>query len=219
MNYRRGFQRLYAVLTCGWIVFLLFALPSDRLKFWEVDDRRDVPPDTLPADIFDKKQSFTPTPLSLEGKGANDYAALAASVRLEALTAEDIDPELERGHFGDIVLNPDVAELGKRLKAKHPGSYDVLLDEAVGKSVMTKYLPNDWKTDAGPPIMKKGLDHIASVTKAPEPPPPYRYYAGRLMWLLGVAIGPPLVGYALLFLVLPWVFRGFRSAAQLPVDK
>lgn len=34
MNYRRGFQRIYAVLTVGWIATSLFALPPYRLRFW-----------------------------------------------------------------------------------------------------------------------------------------------------------------------------------------
>ena len=37
MNFRRGFQRVYAVLTVAWIGILLFALPSHRLKFWIPD--------------------------------------------------------------------------------------------------------------------------------------------------------------------------------------
>jgi hypothetical protein len=35
MNYRRGFQRIYALLTVGWVAALLFALPPYRLIFWE----------------------------------------------------------------------------------------------------------------------------------------------------------------------------------------
>ena len=34
MTYRRGFHRLYAVLTVVWIASALIALPSSRLKFW-----------------------------------------------------------------------------------------------------------------------------------------------------------------------------------------
>jgi hypothetical protein len=34
MNYRRGLQRVYAVLTVGWIAVVLFALPAYRQRFW-----------------------------------------------------------------------------------------------------------------------------------------------------------------------------------------
>jgi hypothetical protein len=34
-NYRRGFQRVYAILTVVWVVLLLVTLPVSRLKFWQ----------------------------------------------------------------------------------------------------------------------------------------------------------------------------------------
>jgi len=37
MNYRVGFQRVYAVLTVAWIALVLLAAPADRLKFWSTD--------------------------------------------------------------------------------------------------------------------------------------------------------------------------------------
>ena len=41
MNYKRGFQRLYAVLTLTWAGLVLLTAPSDRLRFW-----------TTPADAW-----------------------------------------------------------------------------------------------------------------------------------------------------------------------
>jgi hypothetical protein len=35
MNYRRGFHRVYAVLTVAWVVVVLFTQPHDSLKFWQ----------------------------------------------------------------------------------------------------------------------------------------------------------------------------------------
>ncbi|MGD1093014.1 MAG: hypothetical protein ABSB35_13610 [Bryobacteraceae bacterium] len=37
MNYRRGFQRVYAVVTVVWVVSVLLFAPSERLRFWKVD--------------------------------------------------------------------------------------------------------------------------------------------------------------------------------------
>jgi hypothetical protein len=37
MNYRRGFQRVYAVLTVVWVIAVLLFAPSQRLRFWKVD--------------------------------------------------------------------------------------------------------------------------------------------------------------------------------------
>jgi len=55
MNYRVGFQRLYAVLTVAWIALVLLTAPAARLKFWNADpiDWAVVSPD----------QAFTPPPL------------------------------------------------------------------------------------------------------------------------------------------------------------
>ena len=35
MNSRRGFQRLYVVLTLAWAAAVLFTQPNDTLKFWQ----------------------------------------------------------------------------------------------------------------------------------------------------------------------------------------
>ena len=37
MNYRRGFQRVFAVVTVVWVVAVLLFAPSERLRFWKVD--------------------------------------------------------------------------------------------------------------------------------------------------------------------------------------
>jgi hypothetical protein len=39
MDYRRGFQRVYAVAAIVWIGGALIALPSDRVRFWAGPDR------------------------------------------------------------------------------------------------------------------------------------------------------------------------------------
>jgi hypothetical protein len=38
----------------------------------------------------------------------------------------------------------------------------------------------------------------------------------KLAWLAGVLVLPPVSGYLLLFLVLPWVVRGFASPTKRP---
>jgi hypothetical protein len=37
MNYRRGFQRVYAMLAAVWIAAVLFVIPPDRFKVWSVE--------------------------------------------------------------------------------------------------------------------------------------------------------------------------------------
>ncbi len=42
MNYRVGmFQRLYVVLAVGWVGFILYTTPADRLKFWSAGPPND----------------------------------------------------------------------------------------------------------------------------------------------------------------------------------
>ena len=66
MNYRRGFQRLYAVFTLAWVVVLLFALPADRLKFWRIGG--------WDVRIADARASGSAGPLAIW----NGYASAAA---------------------------------------------------------------------------------------------------------------------------------------------
>jgi hypothetical protein len=42
MNFRRGFQRVYAVLTVAWVGVMLFVIPSHRLRFWTPDTDYDA---------------------------------------------------------------------------------------------------------------------------------------------------------------------------------
>jgi hypothetical protein len=39
LNYRRGFQRLYAAMTVTWIAFTLFMVPSGRWEPWRATER------------------------------------------------------------------------------------------------------------------------------------------------------------------------------------
>jgi hypothetical protein len=60
MKYRRGLQRIYAVLAVGWIAAVLITQPPDRLKFWQV-----TPMPTLE----DLEKSFTLPPEAGLGPG------------------------------------------------------------------------------------------------------------------------------------------------------
>jgi hypothetical protein len=53
MNYRRGFQRIYAVLTVGWVAAVLLVLPADRLNFWRKWDAFDQVAGEFPVNVRD----------------------------------------------------------------------------------------------------------------------------------------------------------------------
>jgi hypothetical protein len=66
MTYRRGFQRIYAVLTVAWIAGILLFLPTDRLDFWRKWDMFDqfaAHPCATPAEIFNDQQAQRKTEL------------------------------------------------------------------------------------------------------------------------------------------------------------
>ena len=76
MNYRRGFQRIYAMLTLAWIAILLLNLPSDRWDFWRK------------WDIFDQVAAH---PCAVEGHCSEEelkFPWIAARVDQEARLRE-----------------------------------------------------------------------------------------------------------------------------------
>jgi hypothetical protein len=49
MEYGRGLQRIYAVLTVAWIATILAVVPSYRLKFWSIQ----IPQGVLTVQLYD----------------------------------------------------------------------------------------------------------------------------------------------------------------------
>jgi hypothetical protein len=71
---------------------------------------------------------------------------------------------------------PDVRELGRRVKAKYPGSYDDLSDEALGRAVKAKYpgrFDDFTDTPAGQlsptPTPRKSAEEILGIASSPTP--------------------------------------------------
>lgn len=139
MNYRRGFQRVYAVLVVLWIGSVLFALPSDRLRFWS----------------------------TAEGLAANTH--------------------------GD------------------PNDWTVVKETPLDLSKYGTVLPAQSK-EATP---EAPIDFSHATVEDPRPTQTTESRLGKTAWLGEVLFGPPLLGYAAIFLVTPWIYRGFRSAKQI----
>lgn len=58
MNYRRGFQRIYAVLTVAWVAGVLLILPANRVNFWrkwDIWDQVAALPCTVDAPCSDQE--------------------------------------------------------------------------------------------------------------------------------------------------------------------
>jgi hypothetical protein len=164
LSYGRGFLRFYAVLTVGWIIALLIALPSYRLRVW-VAPR----PDAFLADFASRRQ--------------------------------------------------DYISLGKRIKASAPGDYDDLDDYVIGVLTAAKYpdalRQRDWferhPPPPGPLPQRSGEPPIINSPPLSADVPSFaQSRIGRSLWLLGLLLGLPAVGYFGLFCVVPWVYRGFK---------
>jgi hypothetical protein len=150
MNYRRGLQRVYAVLTVAWVAVLLFALPADRLKFWSATEEwgaSDKP--------VGNPNDWTPVKETAIDYGSHSVAPLPP---------------------GAILVDP---------------------------SRVTPVAPSTL-TDAD--IQK--LDAAKGVPFGHSP-------GGKGVWLAGVLFLPPVAGYAAIFLLVPWVYRGFKPAKQI----
>ena len=115
MTYRRGFQRLYAVLVLIWVCVLLFALPTYRLRFWMVP-----------------KEAYI------------------------LLTREQYQAAIDAG------FTPD----------------EILANEKIRKA-----------------------SNVPAI--------------GKLLWLVGMLLGPPVCGYLAVFEVVPWIYNGFKPATQI----
>jgi hypothetical protein len=191
MNYRRGLQRVYAVLTVGWIVTLLFAQPPNRLKFWSLP---------IDYDALAKKAG------AISSSPPVDYDALAQQARA---ISSSVDYTAVTKQFGGTPVAPS-AQTGKDwFAANAPKSSEPFRPPPL----------SSWKgsaadsSDAGtfklaPPSSWQGPADLSSLgyTETSR--------LGKLLWLLGVLLIPPAIGYGLLFYLARWVYRGFRPAAQ-----
>jgi hypothetical protein len=171
MNYRRGFQRLYAVLTVAWVALLLFALPSDRLKFWSMQP--------------------------------NDWATVHGPW--------EKDPALpDQSRYGTVTPAPPKSKFGG-IPVDEPFKPPPLSSE---EKPTGKFVPPPLESEGKPANVfeetaKSGDWKIWTESGSDQPPS----RAQKGLWLAGALFGPPVFGYAAIFLVIPWVYRGFRPAS------
>jgi hypothetical protein len=142
MNYRRGFQRIYALVFGAWVTTTLLILPPQRLAFWRK------------WSVFD------------------EFAAHPCATQAEiSKNQQDHQPTEERPCSDQEIFNQVEEE------ARH----------------------------AEPP--KWIYDHITLAV-------PIESRLQRFMWLLGLLILPPAIGYAAFFYIATWIFRGFKSSTR-----
>lgn len=137
MNYRRGFQRVYAVSTLVWIVGTLLYLPTNRWDFWRK------------WDAWDK-----------------------------------------------LVAHPCAGSTCTEEELKMPW-IAATIDEQAKLATQPK-----WKTFC---------EYITLSV-------PVESRLLRFFWLFCLLVLPPVLGYAALFLLVPWIVRGFKPLKRRDVS-
>jgi hypothetical protein len=165
MNYRRGFQRLYAVFAVAWIAISLFALPAYRLRFWVVPID-----DSYAARVRESKALGT----------------LPQGYILDH-TFEWTKQQRDQKEAMDALL--------KKYGTIQPPARDWFKENAPPSSS-----PSDWQN------VEPTRDSFI-----PDEPGFTESRIGKSLWLLSLLFGPPVIGYAAIFLMIPWVYRGFRK--------
>jgi hypothetical protein len=213
LHYRRGFLRLYAIFVGLWIAALLFVLPSSRLKFW-----------LRPIDDSYETRLKESKAIGATTKGYVLTHTLEWSKQHQGTTGKS--PNTLPADF--FHREQEYVALGKKVKARFPASYDDLEDAYLGVLTAAKYpdalkpgpLPNDMKPDS-PSRKDDWLDvepikdwFGANAPDMPKKPGFAESPIGKSLWLLAVLFGVSLVGYAILFGLIPWVYRGFKPTPQ-----
>jgi hypothetical protein len=145
MNYRLGFQRVYAVLALAWMAGVLLILPSERVTVWKK------------WDIF-------------------DYLVIHPCIPID-------------DSYPTRVKESKNGSLPEGYVLEHTNEWD-------------EYIKR-YPERAGEPI----------CSDRPYEPGFAESRIGRSLWLVGLLLGLPAVGYLGLFAVLPWIYRGFKSTA------
>lgn len=89
-----------------------------------------------------------------------------------------------------------VEDLGRGMKAKYPGAYDDLTDADLGRRVKAKY-----------PGSYGDFVDVIEHSKSAKVSSSSRFK--NVLQASAVVIAPPAIGYAILFMLLPWIRRGF----------
>ncbi len=166
----------------------------DQATFWELleaNDWKDVP--LSPQAASDPASLWKPVPevaepaskksriVEFEGK-THQFPADARDDEIrEALTR---DTKARRSKYGGIPVDDETP---------------------IEASAKTRRKPDVWEQAARD--YKKGTDVWANAAKPNES----GFRIRQAGWLTGILVLPPAVGYALLFLVFPWIVRGFRT--------
>ena len=167
-------------------------------------------------DALSKKYGGTVAPAGKDWFKENAPQATAGSGSTSSSAKQHQIPATLPSDF--FSRKEDYISLGKKIKAKYLGAYDDLDDADVGVRAAAKYpdalKPGPWQDYITPPSTKP-TDDLQIVVPTDSFIPDEPSFAensriGKSLWLLGLLFGPPLVGYFGLFILFPWLYRGFK---------
>ncbi len=98
-------------------------------------------------------------------------------------------PDIDRAALAEQIQQ--YARIGQKAKAIYPGAYDDLSDVDLGVRMKVKY----------PALSDGSSDDWPARTQ-------------RVLWLFGVLLLPPGCGYIVGFIVIPWIYHGFRQGTS-----
>jgi len=207
MNYRRGFQRLYAVIAATWVVVLLLVLPSGRLRFWNACPGQNSWGDCPVADYLPPLL----TDADIDRPDAKEVSHLPPGWKPE--DAGKPKPDLweeARKAFQRGERPWEIWENHSNIPPPPPG---FTLDAATPTLVQAPdgdffRFPASMKTPDIESAMRKLYPSHSPILYRIKP------VGKAFFWLAGVLFGPPLFGYAALFFLIPWIYRGFRPPPE-----
>jgi hypothetical protein len=229
LNYRRGFQRIYTLLSLAWVLAAIWVIRPDQASFWSEPD----------YDALIKKYGgvIEVAPSQVKPLSAPDYSAIAEQVRKESREKAERGPWEKYANQAPARQNDDASAWKPVQEPKRVVDFNGVRHEFPGDATddeIRKALEKDQaeqklhrekqsskptqpeqelhivKSDPLPPRMGK---YSAADIQAEAPPQP-RSHMGKGAWLSSVLFFPPAMGYLALFLAVPWIARGFNGKSQ-----
>jgi hypothetical protein len=192
MNYRRGFQRIYAVLTVAWVAVVLLVLPADRLNFLRQGDTNNHEGPVVDSVTWTSERTRE-IDFTIRGRNFQSGCLVLIAQYTEASGwkyRESLQPRATTAHqlsvrYSGLPENEDMAVV------ENP-------DQRMSRPVA-------FLIAAEQPKWESFYNHITLTV-------PIESRLQRFLWLLGLLMLPPAFGYAVLFYFAPWIFRGFNQS-------
>ena len=203
-NYRKGFFRFYAFVSACWVAFWLYLAFSQLML-----QRRTAVPTQLSTQIDEaRKNRYSDDEILgyLEEKRP-DLAKEIQQGKQEAHSSTDIIASLKLATVADVLKDPRFHALTQETRRSVLARLDpqfANLPQGAQDEVI-EFKPSQAETvEADPSSIQRDAATGKWFVKQ-------RDY-GEAALSLEMALIPPAAGYVLLFIIVPWIGRGFRAS-------